>query len=303
MEVIPVRKSKKMIIGFVAPALIFFAVTFVYPIIRTIIMSFFKIGNVTSPMSEWSFTGVENYLKLINTSLFRTSLWNLVRIWLVGGIVVLSLALLFAVILSSGIRGKKFFRAVIYLPNIVSAVALATMWLQAVYSPQFGFLKNIFEGLGLTQIQWLDADHKFWALLIAYCFGMVGYHMLIFLAGIERIGADYFEAATIDGANKVKQFTHITLPLIKGVFKTNITMWSISSVGFFVWSQLFSSVTTDTSVITPLVYLYMQTFGSGNTVTERNAGLGAAIGVLLAVFVVLVFWISNKALKDDDLEF
>lgn len=303
MEVIPVRKSKKMIIGFVAPALIFFAVTFVYPIIRTIIMSFFKIGNVTAPMSEWSFTGVENYLKLINTSLFRTSLWNLVRIWLVGGIVVLSLALLFAVILSSGIRGKKFFRAVIYLPNIVSAVALATMWLQAVYSPQFGFLKNIFEGLGLTQIQWLDADHKFWALLIAYCFGMVGYHMLIFLAGIERIGADYFEAATIDGANKVKQFTHITLPLIKGVFKTNITMWSISSVGFFVWSQLFSSVTTDTSVITPLVYLYMQTFGSGNTVTERNAGLGAAIGVLLAVFVVLVFWISNKALKDDDLEF
>lgn len=297
------KKNKAMIIGFTLPALIFFAVTFVYPIIRTLIMSFYKIDNVTAKMSEWSFNGVENYAKLATTSLFRTSLWNLLRIWLVGGLIVMTLALLFAVILSSGIRGKRFFRAVIYLPNIVSAVALATMWLQFVYSPQYGLLKGIFEGLGLQQIQWLDADHKFWALLIAYCFGMVGYHMLIFLSGIERIGAEYFEAATIDGANKVKQFTRITLPLIKGVFKTNITMWSISCVGFFVWSQLFTSVTTDTGVITPLVYLYMQTFGSGNTVTERNAGLGAAIGVMLAVFVVIVFVVCNKVLKDDDLEF
>ncbi|MEG0824620.1 MAG: sugar ABC transporter permease [Oscillospiraceae bacterium] len=299
------KKNKSMIVRFVLPALIFFVVTFVYPIIRTIMMSLYNIGNVTAKMGEWTFVGFDNYAKLISTGLFRTSLWNLLRIWLVGGIIVLSLALLFAVILSSGIRGKRFFRAVIYLPNIVSAVALATMWLQYVYSPQFGMLKNFFTKLGLdglASIQWLDADHKFWALLIAYCFGMVGYHMLIFLAGIERINTDYYEAATIDGANKIKQFTHITLPLIKGVFKTNITMWSISCVGFFVWSQLFSSVTTDTSVITPLVYLYMQTFGSGNTVTERNAGLGAAIGVLLAIFVVIVFFVCNKALKDDDLE-
>ena len=87
------------------------------------------------------------------------------------------------------------------------------------------------------------------------------------------------------------------------MFKTNITMWSITSAGFFVWSQLFSTVTTDTTVITPLVYLYSQTFGAGNTVTERNAGLGAAIGIVLAIFVVIVFWVCNHTLKDDDLEF
>ena len=211
-----------------------------------------------------------------------------------------------AVFLISGIRGKKFFRSVIYLPNIISAVALATMWLQFMYSPQFGFLKDVFKALGMTdmaKIQWLDADHKFWSLLFAYCFGMVGYHMLIFLSGIERIGADYYEAATIDGASKVNQFTHITLPLIKGVFKTNITMWSVSCVGFFVWSQLFSTVTADTGTITPMVYMYLQVFGAGNAGTERNAGLGAAIGVLLAVCVVLIFWVCNKSLKDNDLEF
>ena len=218
----------------------------------------------------------------------------------------MSLSLLFAVILTSGIRGKKFFRAIIYMPNIVSAVALATMWLQYVYSPRYGLLKDFFTALhldNLAKIQFLDNDHKFWALLFAYCFGMVGYHMLIWLSGIERISPEYYEAATIDGATKPAQFRYMTLPLLKGVFKTNITMWSVSSVGFFVWSQLFSTVTADTQTITPYVYMYMQIFGGGNTVTERNAGLGAAIGVLLSVCVVIVFTICNRVIKDDDLEF
>lgn len=293
------KKNRGMIIAFVTPALLFFVATFVYPIIRTIMMSFFKIDNITAAMSQWQFTGLDNYIKLIKTPVFMTACTNLLKIWLYGGIIVMSLALLFAVILSSGIRGKKFFRAVIYLPNIVSAVALAIMWQQYVYSNQYGLLKPLADALGFA---WLDTDHKFMSLLIAYCFGMVGYHMLIFLSGIESIGDQYFEASTIDGAGKISQFRYITLPLLKGCFKTNITMWSISSVGFFLWSQLFSSVTTDTAVITPMVYLYMQTFGSGNTVTERNAGLGAAIGILLAVFVVIVFWICNNLFKSDDLE-
>lgn len=300
------KKNKPMIVAFLTPAVILFLLIFLYPIVRTIIMSLFKIEGVTDPMSLWSFVGLDNYTKLLNTSLFRTSFYNLARIWLYGGLIVMTLSLLFAVILTSGIRGKKFFRAIIYMPNIVSAVALATMWLQYVYSPQFGLLKNLFTALhldGLAKIQWLDTDHKFYALMLAYCFGMVGYHMLIWLSGIERISPDYYEAATIDGATKPKQFRYITLPLLKGVFKTNITMWTVSSVGFFVWSQLFSNVTADTQTITPYVYMYAQIFGGGNTVTERNSGLGAAIGVLLSVCVVIVFTICNKVLKDDDLEF
>lgn len=104
--------------------------------------------------------------------------------------------LLFAVILTSGIRGKKIFRAIIYLPNIVSAVALATMWLQYVYSPKFGLLKNVLDKLGLHELaktQWTAPDHVFWALLFAYCFGMIGYHMLIWMSGIERISPDFMK--------------------------------------------------------------------------------------------------------------
>mgnify|MGYP002792578621 CR=1 FL=1 len=300
------KKNKGMIIAFMTPAVLMFVLVFLYPILRTILMSFFKIENITDSFSKWQFTGLANFTKLANTALFRQSMWNLARIWFVGGLIVMSLALLFAVIITSGIRFKSFFRAVIYLPNIVSAVALATMWLQYVYSPKFGLLKGFFSAIGLdnlAKIQWLDNDHKFMALLLAYCFGMVGYHMLIFASGIERIGQEYYEAATLDGANKFGQFRYITLPLLKGVFRTNITMWSVTSVGFFVWSQLFSTVTADTQTITPMVYMYMQIFGAGNSMTERNAGLGAAIGVMLSVIVVIIFWLCNHLLKDDDLEF
>ena len=295
-----------MIAVFLTPAVLMFVLVFLYPILRTVFMSFFKIEGITDSMNKWQFTGLANYSKLAQTSLFRISMWNLFRIWLIGGLIVMSLALLFAVIITSGIRFKSFFRAMIYLPNVVSAVALATMWLQYVYSPKFGLLKNAFSAVGLkglAKVQWLDNEHKFMALLLAYCFGMVGYHMLIFASGIERIGDDYYEAATLDGADKVNQFRYITLPLLKGVFKTNITMWSVTSVGFFVWSQLFSTVTADTQTITPMVYMYMMIFGAGNSMTERNAGLGAAIGVLLSICVVAVFLICSKLIKDDDLEF
>ena len=300
------KKNKKMIVGFLAPAVIIFLIVFLYPIIRTIMMSMYKIESVTDTMEWWTFVGLGNYQKLFTTAIFKTAMMNILKIWALGGIIVLSVSLLFGVILTSGIRGKKFFRAIIYLPNIVSAVALATMWLQYVYSSKFGLLKSVLDSLGLHKLAktpWLDSDHKFWALLFAYCFGMVGYHMLIWLSGIERISPEYYEAATIDGATKPAQFRYMTLPLLKGVFKTNITMWSVSSVGFFVWSQLFSTVTADTQTITPYVYMYMQIFGGGNTVTERNAGLGAAIGVLLSVCVVIVFTICNRVIKDDDLEF
>lgn len=300
------RKNKGMIIGFLAPAVIMFLIVFLYPICRTVIMSFFKIDSVTSTTDTWQFVGAGNYQKLFATDIFRTAMFNIARIWLLGGLIVLSLSLLFGVILTSGVRGKKLFRAIIYLPNIVSAVALATMWLQYVYSPKFGLLKSVLETVGLKELaktQWTAPENVFWALLFAYCFGMIGYHMLIWMSGIERISPEYYEAATIDGANKVEQFRYMTLPLLKGVFKTNITMWSVSTAAFFVWSQLFSSVTANKATIVPVQYMYMNIFGAGNAVTERNAGYGAAIGIILCLCIVVIFTICNMLIKDDDLEF
>ncbi len=231
---------------------------------------------------------------------------NIAKIWIVGGVAVLSLSLLFAVILTSGVRGKNFFRAVIYLPNVISAVALANMWIQFVFNKRYGLIHSMGKTFGIKALSGLDmlsSDTKFWAMLIAYCFGAVGYYMLIFLSGIERIPSDIYEAATLDGATKPKQFTLITLPLLKGVFKTNITFWSVNTISFYVWSQMFSPVDTEKSTVVPVLYMMDIVFGSKTGSSVRDAGKGAAIGVTLAVLVIIVFFIFNKLIKEEEVEY
>ena len=296
------KKNKGFIIGFIAPCALSLIIMYLYPVLRTVLMSFFGIESVTASMSEWSFNGVDNYVKIFQSPTFQRAMTNMLLIWLVGGIIVLAFALLFAVILTSGIRFKKFFRAAIYLPNIISAVALATMWIQYIYNQDYGLLNQLLEALGLEGKNWLGTDTKFWAMLIAFTFGAVGYYMLIFISGIERIPADLYEAATIDGANKIQQFAHMTLPLLRSIFKTNITFWSVNGITFFLWSKMFAPVSTEAATIVPVVYLYDTVFGTTGNV-QRDAGAGAAIGVVLAIFVAIVYFIMNKLLKDDDLEF
>lgn len=230
---------------------------------------------------------------------------NIGNIWLVGGAGVMFLSLLFAVILTSGVQFKSFFRSAIYLPNVISAVAMGTMWINYVYNTDFGLLNNFFATLGiraLSKTLWLGPDILFWSMLIAYCFGMVGYHMLIFMAGIERIPDDYYEAATIEGANIWQRFTGITLPLLKGVTRTNIVMWTVTTVGFFVWSQIFSPVNLSAGTVTPMAYMYEMVFGSSSTVTVRDSGAGAAIGVLMTLIVVTVFFATSLIVRNDDIE-
>ena len=215
-------------------------------------------------------------------------------------------ALLFAVILTSGVKLKSFWRAVIYLPNVISGVAMGTMWVQYVYSAKFGLLKTVFEKLGLKKlasVQWTDPNNIFMAMVIAFSFGLVGYFMLMFVAGIERIPASYYEAARLEGANVIRQFTSITLPLLKDVIKSILTLWTVIVVGFFIWSQMFTPFDIAEGTVTPMIYMYQLVFGSSMGTAEKDVGAGAAVGVILAVIVVIVFAIVNKCIKDDELEF
>lgn len=299
------KQNKKMIVCFTLPALIVFLLMFLYPVIRTTLMSFFTMSGASAPMSEWSFVGLQNYTELLKTDVFITSMTNMMKIWVIGGIGVIFFALLFAVILTNGVRGKAFWRAMIYLPNIISAVAFANMWIYYVFNKRYGLLHNIFEAIGLEELAKMDymvGDMKFWSMLIAFSFGSVGYFMLIFLSGIERLPADYYEAATIDGASKFQQFGYITLPLLKGVFKSVLTFWTVSVVGFFVWAQMWSPVNAENQTITPFIYMYQIVFGNTG-MTERMPGKGAAVGIMMALVVVIIFAIVNKVFKEDDLEF
>ena len=296
------KKSKSMIALFILPCALCLLLMFLYPVVRTVIMSFFQVESLTSAVSSWSFYGLGNYIKIFNSNSFLISMSNMLLIWLVGGVITLALSMLIAVVLTSGIRGSKFFRAAIYLPNIVSAVALATMWVQYVFNYDYGLLNNIVTVLGLEKVKWLGSDSKFWAMMAAFIFGSVGYYMLIYISGIEGIPKDLYEAATLDGANKVKQFTLITLPLLKGIIKTSITFWSINATTFFLWSKMFSPVQTEESTIVPVIYLYDIVFG-GKGITQRDAGAGAAVGVVLTLLIIIIYGVMNLLLKKSDLEY
>ena len=171
-EVKEMKKNKGMIAWFIMPCVLTLLIMYLYPVIRTVLMSFFAIDSVTADASTWSFNGFGNYARIFGSATFLTSLSNMLKIWLVGGIFTLSIALLFAVILTSGIRFKKFFRAAIYLPNVVSAVALATMWIQYIYNQDYGLLNQMLEMVGLEGVKWLGTDTKFWAMLGAFIFAI-----------------------------------------------------------------------------------------------------------------------------------
>lgn len=299
------KSDKKIIALFILPCVLSVAIMYLYPVVRSVAMSFFSIGSLTAPLSEWSFAGVSNYLGLFYNASFIISLKNIAKIWLLGGALSLGIALIFAAILSSGIRFKKFYRAAIYLPNIISAVAMATMWIQYVFSYEYGLLNNIINIFGLESIKWLGTDLKFYAMLIAFVYGSIGYYMLVFLSGIEQIPQELYDAATVDGANRIQQFFEITLPLLRNIFATNVTFWTVSVLNFFLWSKMFSPIGSEGTTITPVVYMYDLLFGNeySASVVMRDAGVGATIGVILALCVVVTHLVVNKLLKTKDLEY
>lgn len=296
------KKNKSLIFWFMLPTVLSLLIMYVYPVIRTAAMSFFKVESLTASLGDWKFNGIANYIKIFGSNSFRVSMQNMLLIWIVGGLLTLALAMLFAVILTSGIRGKKFFRAAIYMPNIISAVALATMWVQYIFNFDYGLLNNVVNLLGGEKVKWLGTDLKFWAMTISYVFGSVGYYMLIYISGIEGIPADLYEAATLDGASKATQFAKVTLPLMKGILKTSITFWSINAATFFLWSKMFAPIETEESTIVPVIYLYDIVFG-GKGITQRDAGAGAAVGVVLTLIIIVIYSVMNLMLKDTDLEY
>ncbi len=296
------KKNKTLIFIFIVPTVICLLLMYVYPVIRTAAMSFFQVEDLTTGLSEWKFNGLDNYVRIFHNAGFITSLKNFLAIWIVGGVITLSLAMLMAVILTSGIRFQGFFRAAIYLPNVVSAVALAVMWVQYIFNFDYGLLNQLVTFLGFDKIRWMGTDTKLWAMIAAYIYGSIGYYMLIYISGIESIPRDLYEAATIDGAKKPAQFFRITLPLLKGILKTTITFWTINAATFYLWSKLFSPVQTESSTIVPVVYLYDTVFG-GKGVVTRDAGAGGAVGVVLTLIIIAVYLITDRLLSSNDLEY
>jgi len=294
-----------MIVLFLVPVIFFYSVVFVYPVIRTFIMSFFAVQAIEQPVAEWTFAGLDNYINLFGIDLFNRSVTNYLTLWFVGGVAVFILAMIYAVILTSGVRLKRFWRAILYLPNIISAIALGTMWINYVFRDHDGLFDRIFAAFGgEVPVMWTGPYMGLWSLLIAYCFGIVGFIMLTFIAGIEKISDEYYECASIEGANVFQKFFFITLPLIKGVIRSNLVIWTVSlSTGVFAWSFMFSPLNLTLTYTMPPNYMREIIFGGrGSAVVERDSGGAAAVGILIALMVIIVSFAASFITKRDDIE-
>jgi len=294
-----------MIVLFLIPAMFIYVMVFIYPVLRTFVMSFFAVEAIETPIAAWTFAGLNNYIGLFRIDLFNRSVTNYLTLWFVGGIAVLFLAMVYAVILTSGVRLKKFWRAVIYLPNIISAIALGTMWINYAFRDNDGLFDRIVEAVGgQTPVMWTGPYMGLWSLLIAYCFGMVGYIMLTFISGIEKIGDEYYECASIEGANIFHKFFFITLPLIRGVVRSNIVIWTVSlGTGVFAWSFMFSPTNLTLPYTMPPNYMREIIFGGrGSAVVQRDSGAAASVGILIALLVVVISVVSSLITRKDDVE-
>ncbi len=291
-----------MIILFLLPATLLYAFFFLLPAARAFYYSAFDWSGFGE---EMDFVGLQNYVKLLtNDPIFWQSMGNTLKILFVGGAAVFTLAFLLASMLNSIPRGKKFFRAMIFMPNVIAVIALTTLWAFAVYSPITGMLPNIFKALGMERAAsflWMSADHIFWSMLIAIIWIEVGFYVVLLLAGMDKIPVEYYEAARLEGANQWKQFWSITLPLMWDVVTIAVVLWSISAIKVFEFPYAFMGPTTNSHVYTVGVYLYVMGFGKRDPIYQL--GYATAIGVIMLFLVVVVSTLIRRVMRRDVVQY
>ncbi|MDC7226746.1 MAG: sugar ABC transporter permease [Spirochaetales bacterium] len=289
-----VNKNWKQIILFLLPALILFGVYFIYPLGFVIVTSFSKWNGISAPV----FHGFKNYIELFQDETFRLSMRNNIVWALVLGFVQIPLAAVMAMILARKPKGWKFFRTAYFLPNVISQVALAMMWL-AIYNAEFGILNNLLEMMGFEGLtrNWLgNMDTAFPAVLVQQVF-YIGYFMVVILASRMGIPDSYYEAAEIDGANVFQQEFYITLPMLKPILITTMTLALAYGMRHFESTYLMTNggPAHSTSVMGILLY---------RNLGALNYGESNAIGAILIVFggatIALIRWLFSRNLDADD---
>lgn len=216
-------KSWKTVLPFLLPFIVIFALFLLYPAIYSIYLSFHRATiytDLTRIFADMTFCGFENYTRLFEDKQFYWSLIMTLYYALLTIPAGIGLSLGLAAILSNKLPGAKFFRAAFYLPNVLDLFVIAVVW-TAIYAPTYGALDQILKQVGIEKLfeQGILAD-PWWAMpgiaLMVVLKGS-GFGMILYLAAIQNISADVYEAAEIDGASRWQQFTRITIPLVKPV--------------------------------------------------------------------------------------
>jgi raffinose/stachyose/melibiose transport system permease protein len=291
-----ILRDKKAIFLFIAPAAILFTVILLIPIVRAVYLSFCNWNVLKSP--EW--IGFKNYAELFaNDNTMLTALKNTAFFTLFSLITQQILGMLLAVILTNIKKGRNLFKNTYYMPCVLSSTALGLLF-SFILNPKMG-INQILALFGIEGPLWLMDVTGFiplpmWVIGCVATWQYLGTTMMLYMAGISGISNTLYEASYIDGANKLKTFRHITLPLIKPMMKTTITLTCIGSLKFFdlVWNMTQGGPNYRTSTLA--THLYEQGF------KYSKYGYASAISIVLLVISLLLTFIINKSIKIDDYE-
>jgi raffinose/stachyose/melibiose transport system permease protein len=266
---------------FVLPALFFYLIFLVLPIIRTVQFSFYSWDGASPVMK---FIGLGNYSKMLHDNVFWQALGHNM-FWIIGTIILpVGVGLVLAILLiNKVVKGKLIFRVSYFLPVIVSLVAVGIIW-NWIYHPDFGIVNSLLRAVGLGSLAnaWLGNETTVLpALLIAGSWTYYGFCMVIFLAAMQGIDKSYYEAARIEGCNAFQVFFYVTFPLLK----STITLLVLNSLigSFKVFDLIFLMTKGGPFHSSEVIgtYMFNQAF------SMNDVGYGSAISISLALIIAV----------------
>ncbi len=292
--------SRKLICLFLTPALLVYLCFFLAPAAFTFYFSLFEWSGFGDNMT---FVGLANYKRLLSDPTFWQSFRNTLLLLSVGGAFVFFLAFLYTILINSGIWGKKLFRFIFFLPNVVSVVALSAMWAY-IYNPRYGLLNTTFKAVGLDGLGktlWTSPDNIFWAMLAALVWVFTGFFLILLMAGVDKIPADMYEAADLENASLWQKFRFITVPMIWDVMTISFVIWIINAIKMFEFPFAFGFLQVPQELYTLGIYLYVMGFGKRDPIYQL--GYATAIGVVMLVLAFALIFLTRRVLRRDRLEF
>lgn len=276
---------------FLVPYLLFYIGFMFYPILKGFIIS----------LNEWSigvepeFVGLKNYAVMVKDGNFWEALWNTIYFVLISTPALVVVGLVLALIVNARMKGTTFLRAAFFLPHILSISVICSIWI-FILQPYTGLMNAILHRLGVTtEIMWLgDANLAWMSILIATVWWTVGFNMMLFLAGLQEIPDDLYEAARIDGANGWNCFWSITVPSLKGVILLIVVLQSIASFKLFGQPWIMTQGGPGTATRPLVQYIYEIGFRRG------DMGLASAMSYVLFLVMILFALIQFKFLSKKD---
>jgi ABC-type sugar transport system permease subunit len=273
----------------ILPALLIYFVFKLAPMIAGLYLSLLRWDGIEPAQ----FVGLQNFQRMLNDDIITLALLNNVRYaaGTVVGKIILSLFL--ALILNQALRGRSIYRTVLFMPVVMSFVVVGILWTW-LYSSQFGLINSLLRSLNLDFLilDWLGSPSvALWSLIVVDIWKWYGFHMVIFLAGLQTIPTELYEAARIDGATRWRQFLHITLPLLQPVMLVNVTLSLMGAFNVFDIPYVMTEGGPANSTTVMALHIYIRGF------KFYRFGYSAALSYLLLTLVTILAAIQMKLMS------